>query len=253
MPAPPEIRILALGRFPEVTPGMDLPALIRAAAAEVEFTFQAGDILVVTQKIVSKAEGALVDLTTVEPSDLAQRWAAAWGKDARQIEVVLRESKRIVRMLNGILITETHGGFICANAGVDASNVAGHDTVCLLPRDPDGSAAALRATLSADLGFDLPVIISDSFGRAWRHGIINVAIGLSGLAAVTDYRGQTDAHGYLLSASILAVADELAAAAELIMGKLDGRPVAVIRGYAYDPAAGSGRDLIMDPARDLFR
>ncbi|HUS16357.1 MAG TPA: coenzyme F420-0:L-glutamate ligase [Chloroflexia bacterium] len=249
----PEIRILALGAFPEVTPGMDLHALITAAATDVELSFAPGDILVVTQKIVSKAEGALVDLRTIEPSDLAVRWAAAWDKDPRQIEVVLRESKRIVRMANGIIISETHHGFVCANAGVDASNVAGHDTVSLLPRDSDASAARLRATLSAELGFDLPVIISDSFGRAWRHGIINVAVGLSGLGAVADYRGRTDAHGYLLNASILAVADELAAAAELIMGKLDGRPVAVIRGYAYEPGEGSARDLLMDPARDLFR
>jgi coenzyme F420-0:L-glutamate ligase / coenzyme F420-1:gamma-L-glutamate ligase len=248
-----EIRVIALGHFPEVTPGMDLPALISAAATDVQFTFAPGDILIVTQKIVSKAEGALVDLRGIEPSDLATRWAAAWGKDPRQIEVVLRESKRIVRMANGVLISETLHGFVCANAGVDASNVAGDHVVSLLPRDSDASAAGIRATLSAALGFDLPVIISDSFGRAWRNGIINVAVGVSGLQPLADYRGRTDAHGYLLSASILAVADELAAAAELIMGKLDGRPVAVIRGYAYEPGEGSGRDLLMEPARDLFR
>src|SRR5579859_1605256 len=253
MPDPPEIRILGLGHFPEVTPGMDLPALILAAAAAEHVAFAPGDILVVTQKIVSKAEGALVDLRTIEPSDLAARWAAAWDKDARQTEVVLRERKRIVRMANGVLITETQHGFVCANAGVDASNVAGHDTVSLLPRDPDASAARLRAALRAALGFDLPIIISDSFGRAWRYGIVNVAVGVAGLAAVADYRGRTDAHGYVLNASILAVADELAAAAELIMGKLDGRPVAIIRGYAYAAAEGTGRDLLMDPSRDLFR
>src|SRR5215217_946770 len=162
MPAAPEIRILALGRFPEVTPGMDLPALILAAAADVDLTLALGDILIVTQKIVSKAEGALVDLRTVTPSDLAQRWATAWGKDPRQIEVVLRESKRIVRMGNGVIISETHHGFVCANAAVDASNVAGHDLVSLLPRDCDASAQGLRTALSAALGFDLPVIISDS-------------------------------------------------------------------------------------------
>jgi coenzyme F420-0:L-glutamate ligase/coenzyme F420-1:gamma-L-glutamate ligase len=253
MPAPSEIRILALGAFPEVTPGMDLPPLILAAAADAGVTFAPGDVLVVTQKIVSKAEGALVDLRAIEPSDLAARWAATWGKDPRQIEVVLRESKRIVRMANGIIISETQHGFVCANAGVDASNVAGHDVVSLLPRDPDASAARLRAALSAELGFDLPVIISDSFGRPWRYGIINEAVGLAGMGAVADYRGQTDSHGYLLNASILAVADELAAAAELIMGKLDGRPVAVIRGYAYEAANGTAQDLLMDPARDLFR
>ena len=253
MPAAPEIRILALGPFPEVKPGMDLPPLILAAAAASEVVFAPGDILVVTQKIVSKAEGALIDLRTVTPSDLAARWAAAWDKDPRQIEVVLQESKRIVRMANGVIISETHHGFVCANAGVDASNVAGHDLVSVLPRDSDASAARLRAALRATLGFDLPVVISDSFGRPWRFGITNVAVGVAGLAAVADYRGQTDAHGYLLSASVLAVADELASAAELIMGKLEGRPVAVVRGYAYTPAEGRAQDLILDPARDLFR
>lgn len=253
MPEPAEIRIMALGRFPEVAPGMDLPALIHAAAADAAVQFLPGDILVVTQKIVSKAEGALVDLRTITPSDLAVRWAAAWGKDPRQIEVVLRESKRVVRMANGVLICETQHGFVCANAGVDASNVAGTDTVALLPRDPDGSAARLRRTLSATLGFDLPVIISDSFGRAWRHGIINVAVGLAGLPGVVDYRGQYDTNGYLLSATIIAIGDELASAAELVMGKLDGRPAALIRGYRFPPAEGTARDLLMDPARDLFR
>jgi coenzyme F420-0:L-glutamate ligase/coenzyme F420-1:gamma-L-glutamate ligase len=253
MPAAPEVRILALGRFPEVTAGMDLPALIQAAAAEAEVVFQPGDILIVTQKVVSKAEGALVDLRTVEPSDLARRWAATWNKDARQIEVVLRESKRIVRMLNGVLISETHHGFVCANAAVDASNGAAHDWVALLPRDSDASAAGIRATLSATLGFDLPVIISDSFGRPWREGIVNVAVGVSGLEAVVDYRGQADMYGYIMNVSVLAVADELASAAELVMGKVDGRPVAVIRGYPYTPAPGTVRSLLMDPARDLFR
>src|SRR5436305_5286560 len=195
MAAAPEIRILALGHFPEVTPGMDLPALILAAAADGDVTFAPGDILVVTQKIVSKAEGALVDLRTVTPSDLAARWAAAWDKDPRQIEVVLRESRRIVRMANGVIISETHHGFVCANAAVDASNVAGHDLVSLLPRDSDVSAQGIRAALSATLGFDLPVVISDSFGRPWRFGIVNVAVGAAGLNPVIDYRGQTDSHG----------------------------------------------------------
>ncbi|MGI8586376.1 MAG: coenzyme F420-0:L-glutamate ligase [Chloroflexia bacterium] len=250
---PVEIRIIAPSGFPEVTLGMDLPALILEAAAADGVGFEPGDILVVTQKIVSKAEGALVDLRTVEPSDFAVRWALAWDKDPRQVEVILRESRRIVRMANGVLITETQHGFVCANAGVDASNIAGTDIVSILPRDPDASAAQIRAALSASLGFDLPVIISDSFGRPWRYGIVNVAIGVAGLAAVTDYRGRTDPHGYLLSASILAIADELASAAELVMGKLDGCPVAVIRGYPHEAAEATGRDLIMDPARDLFK
>ncbi len=253
MASAPEVRILALGRLPDVRPGMDLASLTLAAAAEVDLVFAPGDILIVTQKIVSKAEGALIDLRTVTPSDLATRWAAAWGKDPRQIEVVLQESKRIVRMANGVLISETHQGFVCANAAVDASNVAGADFVTVLPRDPDASAARLRASLAATLGFDLPVIISNSFGRPWRFGIVNVAVGVAGLAPAIDYRGQRDEHGYLLNATVLAVADELASAAELVMGKLDGRPLAVVRGYAYTPAAGRAQDLILDPARDLFR
>jgi coenzyme F420-0:L-glutamate ligase/coenzyme F420-1:gamma-L-glutamate ligase len=217
-----------------------------------------GDIVVVTHKIVSKAEGRLLDLRTVEPSALATRWAEAYGKDARQIEVVLREAKRIVRMERGILIAETEHGFVCANAGVDASNVQA-DTVCLLPRDPDGSAAAIREGLRTATGVNVGVIISDSFGRPWRNGIVNVAIGVAGIPALADYRGQTDAAGYSLHVTVLAIADELASAAELVMHKLDARPVAVIRGYQIpiqqtgDMGQGTGKDLITDASRDLFR
>lgn len=244
------LTIWAPAGLPEVRPGDDLAALILDAAGP---SLQPGDLLVVTHKIISKAEGQLVDLTTITPSARAAEFAAAWGKDPRQIEVVLREAVRIVRMERGVIIAETRHGFVCANAGVDASNVPGAATVCLLPADPDASAARLYARLSERLGFPLPVIISDSFGRPWRNGITNVAIGVAGLLPLTDYRGQPDAHGYIMSASILATADELAAAAELVMGKVAGRPVAVIRGYPYTPGEGSGRQLIMDPSRDLFR
>jgi coenzyme F420-0:L-glutamate ligase/coenzyme F420-1:gamma-L-glutamate ligase len=246
------LTIWALDGLPDVHPGDDLPALILAAAARGP-ALQAGDLLVVTHKVVSKAEGQLVDLTTVRPSAEALRFAQAWDKDARQVEVVLREAVRIVRMERGIIIAETRHGFICANAGVDLSNVAGSETVCLLPVDPDGSAARLHAALSAQLGFALPVIISDSFGRPWRNGIVNIAIGVAGLAPLADYRGQTDPHGHVLAVSVLAVADELAAAAELVMGKIDRRPVAAIRGYDYTPGEGSGRQLVMEPRRDFFR
>ncbi|MCC6628779.1 MAG: coenzyme F420-0:L-glutamate ligase [Chloroflexi bacterium] len=246
------LTIWALDGMPEVQPGDDLPALIRAGFA-IGPAPRAGDIVVVTHKIVSKAEGQLVDLATVAPSPRAVDFAATWGKDARQIEVVLREAARIVRMERGVIIAETRHGFVCANAGVDASNVPGADTVCLLPADPDASAAALHVALSAALGIHLPVIISDSFGRPWRLGITNIAIGVAGLQPLTDYRGQTDPYGYLMAASVLATADELAAAAELVMGKVDKRPVAVIRGYPYAAGPGVGHDLIMDSSRDLFR
>ena len=246
------LTIWALDGLPEVRPGDDLVMLI-LAAIERGPALQPGDIMVVTHKIVSKAEGKLVDLRTVTPSAESRAFAEAWSKDPRQVELVRREARRIVRQERGIIIAETRHGFICANAGIDVSNVPGHDTACLLPDDPDASAAHLHAALSTRLGFDLPVIVSDSFGRPWRTGIVNVAIGVAGLEPLADYRGQTDPHGHLLVASVLATADELAAAAELVMGKVDGNPVAIIRGYAYTRGQGRGQDLIMDPARDLFR
>ena len=244
------IEVLGVEGFPEVRPGDDLRRMISGAVAN---DLRPGDILVVTHKIVSKAEGRLVDLRTVEPSALAKGYATRYGKDPRQIEVVLRESRRIVRMDRGIVISETHHGFVCANAGVDASNVPGDNSVCLLPVDPDASAARLRDALAQDPGVEVAVIISDSFGRAWRHGITDVAIGVSGMDPIADYRGQRDPHGYPMEASVLAVADELAAAAELVMGKTDGIPLAIVRGYPYSPASGTARDLLMPPERDMFR
>jgi coenzyme F420-0:L-glutamate ligase/coenzyme F420-1:gamma-L-glutamate ligase len=244
-----EVEVLGVEGFPEVRPGDDLNSMISGAVAG---DLRPGDVLVVTHKIVSKAEGRLVDLRTVEPSTFAKGYATRYGKDPRQIEVVLRESRRIVRMDRGIVISETHHGFVCANAGVDASNVPG-DTVCLLPVDPDASAARLREALAEDPGVVVAVVISDSFGRAWRHGITDVAIGVAGMDPVADYRGRRDPHGYPMEASVLAVADELAAAAELVMGKTDGIPLAIVRGYSYSPASGSARELLMPPERDMFR
>jgi coenzyme F420-0:L-glutamate ligase / coenzyme F420-1:gamma-L-glutamate ligase len=244
------LEVLGIEGFPEVRPGDDLDRMISAAVAG---DLRAGDVLVVTHKIVSKAEGRLVDLRTIEPSALAKGYASRHGKDPRQIEVVFKESRRIVRMDRGIVISETHHGFVCANAGVDASNIPGGDTVCLLPIDPDDSAARLRDALAGDPGVDVAVVISDSFGRAWRHGITDVAIGVAGMDPVADYRGLNDPHGFPMEASVLAVADELAAAAELIMGKTDGIPIAIVRGYSYSPASGSGRDLLMPLERDMFR
>jgi coenzyme F420-0:L-glutamate ligase/coenzyme F420-1:gamma-L-glutamate ligase len=253
-----ELRILGLPGIPEIQPGEDLVQVIGDALERAGESLQPGDILVVTHKIVSKAEGRLVKLDDVTASALAEKLATPYGKDPRQVEVVLREAVRIVRMDRGVIITETQHGFICANAGVDASNV-GKDTVSLLPADPDGSAAAIRSGLGGRFNLDETdwpgVIVADSFGRPWRNGIINVAIGVAGLAPLADYRGQYDASGYELHVSVLAVADELAAAAELVMHKLDARPVVLIRGYqpATNTSLGTGRDLVIDPARDMFR
>lgn len=253
-----DLRIIGLPGIPEIEPGDDIAAMIGDAIDRSGVGLDPGDILVVTHKIVSKSEGQLVDLRTIEPSQPAIEWAEQWGKDARQVEVVLRESKRIVKMERGVLISETRHGFICANAAVDASNVA-PETVCLLPVDPDASAAALRAAIGTRFGFDESnapgVIVTDSFGRPWRQGIVNVAVGVAGLAPLADYRGQYDAAGYELHVSVLAVADELAAAAELVMNKLDAKPVVLIRGYqpSTDTPHGTGRDLVLDPSRDLFR
>lgn len=251
MSMPVAVQIIGLNGIPEVHPGDDLAALIRAAAAPVPLA--PGDILVVTQKVVSKAEGRLVDLATITPSPLAQEFAARWDKDARQVEVVLCESRRIVRMDRGILICETRHGFICANAGVDASNVPGADVVCLLPEDPDASAQRLSDAVGTASGFAVPVIISDSFGRPWRNGITNIAIGVAGMSPFADYRGQNDTEGRELHVTMLAIADELAAAAELVHGKLNHCPVAIVRGAAWEAAAGRAAELVMDPTRDLFR
>ncbi len=245
------LEILSVGGIPEVRPGDDPAALIARAAGDD--LLKTGDVVVVTHKVVSKAEGRLVDLATIEPSALAKGFAARYDKDPRQIEVVLRESKRIVRMDRGIIISETHHGFVCANAGVDASNVPGDEMVCLLPLDPDASARRLRDALTSLAGGDLAVVVSDSFGRTWRHGITNVAIGVAGMQPLADYRGERDPYGYPLTASVLAVADELAAAAELVMGKTKAIPVAVVRNYPYERGSGTGRDLLMEPERDLFR
>lgn len=254
------VHILPVDGIGEVSPGDALESMIENAVEASVGGLRAGDVVVVTHKIVSKAEGRLVDLKTVTPSDFARRWASEWKKDARQVEVVLRESTRVIRMSRGLIISETQHGFICANAGVDASNVA-EDTVCLLPRDPDASAGRIRAALTSrffpDAGeSDRPigVIVTDSFGRPWRSGIINVAIGVSGLAPLADYRGQYDPAGYELRATVLAIADELAGAAELVMHKVAKRPVAVIRGYRAqaESTSGTGQDLVMPPERNLF-
>jgi coenzyme F420-0:L-glutamate ligase/coenzyme F420-1:gamma-L-glutamate ligase len=248
-----ELRIVPVRGIGEVCAGDDLASLILASLVVQQLALVDGDILVVTQKIVSKAEGRLIDPQTVEPSAFAQQIAATGRKDAHYQEVVLRESRRIVKMVNGVLITETHHGFICANAGVDESNVGGGGLITLLPEDSDRSAAQLRAAIRAQLGVTVAVIISDTFGRPWREGQVNVAIGVAGIDPLIDYVGVEDPYGYTMHASAIAIGDELASAAELVMGKIDAVPVAVIRGYRYTPAESSAQRLVRDARFDLFR
>lgn len=253
----PSLSVLALLGFPEVRLGDSVPTLVLEALAATPgvLPLRDDDVLVVTQKIVSKAEGAIVDLTTVEPRPEALEFGAAWDRDPRQVEVVLREARRVVRMERGVLITETAHGFICANGGVDASNVGPESgsIVTLLPRDPDASAAGVRAAVRAAHGVDVPVVVSDSFGRPWRWGIVDVAIGVSGLLPIEDLRGSPDADGRVMRSTIRAVADELASAAELALGKTAGRPVALVRGAAFTRGEGSIRDALMPASWDLFR
>lgn len=248
----PEIKLIGLPGLPEVVTGDDVGALIVQAIQNAKLEVLESDIFVIAQKIVSKAEGLIVRLDSIEPSPRAREWAEAYDKDPRLVEVVLRESKRIVRMERGILISETHHGFVCANAGVDASNVE-EGTVLALPEDPDDSARRIRETLVASFGVSVAVIVSDTFGRPWREGLVNVAIGVAGVAPLIDYRGETDSHGRPLRVTVLAVADEIASAAELVMKKKDKVPVAILRGFDYDPRAASGRELIRAPELDLFR
>lgn len=251
------LEVFALEGIPEVRPGDDLAALLIAAlrAGAAMLPLREDDVLVVTQKVVSKAEGAIVDLTTIEPRPEAVEFAARWDRDPRQLEVVLREARRVVRWQNGVLITETAHGFICANGGVDASNVGpgSGGIVTLLPVDPDASADRIRAAVREAFGVDVPVIVSDSFGRPWRWGITDVAIGVSGMLPIDDLRGTPDADGRVMKSTIRATADEIATAAELALGKSSGRPVAVVRGA--NPTRGEGRiaNALMPSEFDLFR
>jgi len=250
---PGDVRILPLAVEGEIRPGESLSQKLLAAAKTLGIRFQDRDILVVKHKVVSKVEGALVELESITPSATSRRWARAHGLDARVSELAVRESRRIVRRKRGVLITQTRHGFICANSGVDVSNVNGGRHALLLPRDPDRSAAKLRKELRRQLGIELAVIISDSFGRPWREGLTEVAIGVAGMRPLVDYRGRRDGHGYPLRVSIDAVADELAGAAGLVCGKLAGVPAAIIRGFAYRKGNGSARELIRPAANDLFR
>ena len=253
---PPRVEVLAFDGIPEIRAGDDLAAHIVAALERDPRVgaLRHDDVLVVTQKVISKAEGAVVDLTAVEPRPEAVEFAQRWDRDPRQVEVVLREAARVVRMDRGILITETPHGFVCANGGVDASNV-GPDSgsvVTLLPRDPDASAGRIRDAVRAATGVDVPVLVSDSFGRPWRWGIVDVAIGVSGLLPLEDLRGTPDHDGRLMRSTVRAVADELASAAELAFGKVGGRPLALVRGAAFTRGEAQIQDLLMPREFDLF-
>ncbi len=250
--AAPELRVIGVGGLPDVRSGDDVAALIHEAVEGQGTPLAAGDVLIVTQKIVSKAEGRVVVLAEVEPGPEARRLAQETEKDPRLVELILRESRRIVRQAGPVLIMETRHGFVCANAGIDASNV-GEGSVALLPEDPDRSAAAIRAALRERTGLEVAVVISDTFGRPWREGHTNVAVGVAGMEPFVDYVGQRDPYGNELRVSTLAVADELAAAAERVMGKLSGVPVAIVRGYEYPKGCGAARDMVRPPERDLFR
>jgi len=240
-----ELRAIPVEGIPEVREGDDLAALLAAAAA-----FEDGDVLVVAQKVVSKAEGRVVSLDDVEPSEAARELSG--GEDPRRLEVILQEAVRIVRSRPPLVIAETRHGFVCASAGVDASNAAGPGTLVLLPLDPDASAARIRLGLLELTGRAVGVVVSDSFGRAWRQGTTDVAIGVAGIRPLLDLHGVRDAAGYELHATTIAVADEIAGAAELVMGKTSGLPAALVRGLDV-AGEGSARDLVMPPERDLFR
>jgi len=247
------IEVIGLSGLPEIREGDDLVALSLDACDRDGIEPADGDVFVFTQKIVSKREGRIVPLAAVEPGALASRFGRESARDPRLVELVLREARRVVRMDQGVLVTETLHGLVCANSGVDASNVEEDDSVCLLPEDPDRSAEALRSELAARTGKRLAVLVTDTFGRPWREGQVNVAIGVAGMEPITDLRGFSDPRGRKLMVSEIAVADEIAGAAELVMGKLDRVPVALVRGYAFEPGEGGMRRLIRDRAQDLFR
>jgi coenzyme F420-0:L-glutamate ligase / coenzyme F420-1:gamma-L-glutamate ligase len=248
-----EIRIIPIHYIPEIKKGDNLANLLLAALKKQKVTIDKSDIIVITQKIVSKSEGRIIDLSMVTPSQFATQIGKKYKKDPRYVELVFQESKNIVRMSRGVIIAETHHGFICANAGVDASNVGKKNSAALLPKDPDTSAKKIREDLEKDVQGNVGVIISDTWGRAWREGQVNFAIGASGLEVLTDYKGVKDANDYELKVSIIAVADELASAAELVMGKVDKIPAVIIKGYPFKRSENGSKALLRTPKKDLFR
>lgn len=248
-----DVTLIPIDGLPEIKPGDDLAAMLIDRLTAANRTFQRGDILAVAQKVVSKSEGRIRRLADVVPGPDAQRMAAESGKDAKGLQVVLDETVRIVRWQRGVLIVETKHGFVCANAGVDHSNAGAADTVILLPVDPDGSAARIRDRIKKLAGIDVPVVITDTFGRAWREGHMNVAIGISGLPALRRYIGEFDPDGYEMRVTEIAIADEIAAATELVMGKLDRRPAAIVRGLAMPEGSETARTYVRPHDKDMFR
>lgn len=247
------LSLFGIPGLPEIAPGTDLAEAVHDAAANAGTPLESGDVLVLTSKVVSKAEGRVVALASIEPSAFARQYAEATGKDPAVVELVLRESRRVVRQAGPVLITETHHGFVCANAGVDQSSSGGPGLAVLLPVDPDASARAVRHGLKAR-GLDVAVIVSDTFGRPWREGQTDIALGIAGMDPLTSYIGETDPHGHEFRVQVLCTADELASAAELVKGNLSRVPAAVVRGVAWTANdAATMRDVIRAPERDLFR
>jgi coenzyme F420-0:L-glutamate ligase/coenzyme F420-1:gamma-L-glutamate ligase len=253
MESPAEIRLIPIPLIDEIKAGDSLAEKFLQSLRQRQLVIEASDILVVKHKIVSKSEGRIVDLATINPSLASRKWAGKYNLDARVIELALRESRSVIRRKNGVLITETHHGFICANSGVDVSNVDGGSHALLLPVDPDGSARKLHRELKKRTRLSIPVLITDTFGRPWREGLAEFCIGIAGMKPLRDDRGRRDPHGYRLRASLEAVADELACAAGLVCGKLNRTPACIVRGFQYEPARGRARDLLRPAASDLFR
>jgi coenzyme F420-0:L-glutamate ligase/coenzyme F420-1:gamma-L-glutamate ligase len=257
MPSADAVSLIPVGLREDVVPGDNLADKLESALRHQKQKLQTGDVLVVKHKIVSKAEGRIVRLDNVTPTRAAKAWARAGGADARVVQLALDESRSVLRKKviagRGVLITETSHGLICANSGVDVSNVDGGTRAVLLPKDSDQSAAMLRTAMKKKFGVSVGVIISDSFGRPWREGLTDVAIGVAGVRPLLDHRGKRDAHGYMLHASAAAIADELACAAGLVCGKLNRTPFCIVRGVRYQAGRGSARELIRPLKNDLFR
>ncbi len=249
----PVLSAIPIPGIEEVRPGDSIPDIVLAVLAKARMHLQRGDIVVITHKIVSKAEGQIIALDQVRPRASAARRARQHSLDARVVELGMMQAARIVRHHRNVLITETAHGLVCANSGVDVSNVDGGHSAVLLPRDPDKSAQKIFSSLRRRLGFAVPVIITDTFGRPWREGLTEVAIGVAGMKPFRDYRAQRDAYGYALRVSLEAAADELAGMAGLACGKLSRMPACVIRGFEYEAGRGSGREMIRPRKRDLFR
>ena len=252
VPAYPRIEVIGIRGIPMVHEGDDLPTLIFDAAKLQGTPVQEGDVLALAQRIFSKAEGRVVPLESFEPSAFATEWSQRWEKDPRQTEAVLRESVRVVRQVRGVLITETRHGLICANAGVDGSNVGGLGLISLLPVDPDGSCDGVRRAAREALGIEIAVIMTDTFGRPWRHGQTNVAIGVAGMRPLRDYAGQQDLDGRELRVTMPCTADEIAATSGLVMGKLDAIPAVILRGFPYEAGEGSAAEIVRPLELDLF-